>query len=146
MKLIDLYKPFVGTESKFLDSVPQGSQDIAESYWDSLNSACLFIVIFLLLASIGSCVSYFTWYNDIPGRHYKRTHWWGFFIFNAVFSVLGTAALGYILTSPTVKGSSWLIWDIALGNCIYAVAIFVILSVIWWLFLPTNAYRLIGNR
>ena len=146
MKLIKTYKFFVGSETKFVDSVPEGSKDIAENYWASLDNACLFFLIFLAVVSIGVCAWYFTGYNELPGRHYRRSHWIGHYIGAAIISLLGTAALGYILTNPTVKGSGWLIWDIAFGNFIYAIIIFGVLSVIWWLFLPTNAYRLIGKR
>lgn len=145
MKLIGVYKLFVGTESKFIDSVNEGSQDLAESFWASLNSSCLFFVLFLVVISVCLCIYYFTAYNEQPGRHYRRTHWVGFYIGTVVFMFLGTAGLGYILTNPTVKGSESLIWDIALGNAVYSIAIFGVLSFIWWLFaLPTNAY--IGTR
>lgn len=146
MKLIGIYKWFVGTESKFVDSVAEGSQDLATSYWDSLNSACLFFILFLVVISIILCVYYFTAYNEQPHRHYRRTHWIGFYIGTVLFEFVGTAFLGYLLTKPTVKGSGFLIWEIAVGNAVYSIIIFGVLSVIWWLFLPTNAYRLIGNR
>lgn len=146
MKLISFYKFFVGTESKFVDSVTQGSQDLAERYWASLNSACLFFILFLVVMSIILCVYYFTAYNEQPRRHYRRTHWIGFYIGTVVFIFLGTAALGFLLTKPTVTGSKSLIWDIAAGNAVYSILIFGVLSVVWWLWLPTNAYRLIGKR
>ena len=145
MKLISIYKPFVGKEPNFVDSFPQDTQDLAEHFWASLNSSCLFFVLFLVVISVCLCIYYFTAYNEQPGRHYRRTHWVGFYIGTVVFMFLGTAVLGYILTNPTVKGFESLIWDIALGNAVYSIAIFGVLSFIWWLFaLPTNAY--IGTR
>ena len=145
MKLISIYKPFVGKEPKFVDSFPQDTQDLAVHFWASLNSSCLFFVLFLVVISVCLCIYYFTAYNEQPGRHYRRTHWVGFYIGTVVFMFLGTAVLGYILTNPTVKGFESLIWDIALGNAVYSIAIFGVLSFIWWLFaLPTNAY--IGTR
>ena len=145
MKLISVYKPFVGTESKFIESVLPGSQDIAEKFWASLNSSSLFFILFLVVMSVCLCIYYFTVYNEQPGRHYRRTHWIGFYLGTVVFIFIGTAGLGYILTKPTVKGFGLLIWEIAVGNAVYSVIIFGVLSVIWWLFLPTNAYRLIGK-
>lgn len=146
MKLISFYKFFVGTESKFVDSVNVGSQDLAENYWSSLNSSCLFFILFLVIMSICLCAYYFTAYNEQPGRHYRRTHWIGFYIGTVLFIFLGTVGLGYLLTNPTVKGSASLIWDIAVGNAVYSIIIFGVLSVAWWLWFPTNAYRLIGKR
>lgn len=144
MKLISVYKPFVGTESKFIDSVNEGSQDLAESFWANLNSSCLWFLLFLGV-SVLICIYYYTEYNEKPHRHYRRTHWVGFYIGTVVFMFLGTAGLGYILTKPSVKGSESLIWDIALGNAVYSIIIFGLLSFFWWLLaLPTNAY--IGTR
>ncbi len=146
MKLIGFYKLFVGTETKFVDSVPEGSQDLAENFWASLNSSCLFFILFLVIMSVCLCVYYFTVYNEQPGRHYRRTHWIGSYIGTVVFMFFGTAGLGFLLTKTTVNGSKSLIWDIAAGNAVYSILIFGVLSVIWWLWLPTNAYRLIGKR
>lgn len=146
MKLICLYKLFVGTESKFLDKYPPETQDIAQSFWNSLNSSCLFFVIFLLGVSILFCAFYFTAYNEMPGRHYKRVHWIGFYIGTLLVSFFGTAELGYLLNNTSLNGSASLIWDIAFGNLVYSFFIYGVLSCIWFLFLPTNAYRLIGNK
>lgn len=146
MKLIGLYKLFVGTESEFLDKYPIETQDIAQRFWNSLNSSCLFFVMFLLAVSTLLCAFYFTAYNEMPGRHYKRNHWIGFYIGTLLVSFFGTAVLGYLLNNTSLNGSSSLIWDIAFGNLVFSILIYGVLSCIWFMFLPTNAYRLIGNK
>lgn len=146
MKLIDLYKPFIGTESKFLDKYSQETQDIAQNFWNGLSSSCIFFVVSLLFLSVFVCVYYFTAYNNIPGRHYKRSHWVGAYVVSVLLTFFVTVALGYMLNNTALNGSGYLIWYIAFGNLIYSVIIFGILSCIWFLWLPTNAYRLIGKN
>lgn len=146
MKLLDLYKPFVESESKFLDQYPQETQDIAQNFWNSLNSNCIFFVAFLLGTSILLCAFYFTVWNELPGRHYRRSHWICSYIITVLISFFGTVALGYLLCNTSLNGTAALIWDIALANLVYSFFIFGFLSVVWWLWLPTNAYRLIGNK
>lgn len=144
--LIKAYKWIVGTESKFTDSLEPSTREAGEMYWNTLDKSCLALLLYMAVLSIGMCILYFTYYNTIPGRHYRRTHWIGFYLIMAILSALGTGLLGYIMATPTVKGSGWLIFDIAVGNLLYSILAFGILSVIWWMFLPTNAYRLIKKR
>ena len=146
MKLIGLYKPFVGTEAKFLDNYPPETQDIAQKFWNNLNDSCLFLILFFILVSIILCVYYFTFYNEKPGRHYKPSHWGGFYIATLVFSFIGTAVLGYLLNNTSLNDSSYLIWEIALGNLLYSFLLYGVLSFVWFWKLPTNAYRPIGKK
>lgn len=146
MKLINLYKPFIGTKSKFLDKYPEDSQDIADQFWNSINDSCLFFILFLIAVSIGLCIFYFWIYNEVPGRHYKRTHWLCIYLITVLLAFFGTAALGYVLTNPSLNSSSLLLWKIAFGNLLYSIAIFGLFSCIWWLFLPTNAYNPLRKR
>lgn len=143
MKQIGIYEPFVGSETQFIDSVPEGSREIAQSYWFSLNSVCLYFIIAGLVITIGLCVYYFTAYNKIPGRHYKPIYWAGFYIGTILLTFIVTLVLGFILTKTTLNGTSTLVWNIAMGNAVYSFVLFGLLSVIWWLCLPTNAYRLL---
>ena len=141
MELLDLYKPFLGSQSKFLDKYPTDSEEIAENFWRSLDDACTFFVPFLLLVSIGLCIIYFYPYNNLPGRHYKRTHWVAFYIITVLVAFLGTVILGYLRTNPSLNGSDNLIWKIAFGNLIYSIIIFGLFSCLIWLFGSTNTYN-----
>jgi hypothetical protein len=147
MKLISFYRPFVGTEAKFLDNyTSEETQEIAQKFWNSLNSSCLFFILVLVGVSLLLCISYFTWYNEMPGRHYKPSHWFGFYIVTVLVSFFGTAALGYLLNKTSLDGSAFLIWEIAFGNLIYSILLYGLFSCFWFLWLPTNAYRLIGKK
>lgn len=146
MKLISFYKYFVGTESQFLDKYPPETQDIAQSFWNGLNDSCLFLILYFVLVSTILCISYFTWYNEMPGRHYKRSHWFGFYIATLLISFFGTALIGYLLNKTSLNGSAYLIWRIALGNLVYSFLLYGFLSLGWFWKLPTNAYRLIGKK
>lgn len=139
--LIKLYKQFTGTESEFLGNLNEATREAGDIYWRNLDKSCSAFLILMLAISIGICICYFTIYNKFPGRHYRPTHWAGFYILSALLALVGTWWLGWLLANPTVKGAGWLLFDISLGNLCYSILIFGILSVIWWLFLPTNAYR-----
>ena len=146
MKLISIYRLFVGTETKFLDRYPKDTQDIAQTFWNDLNSACLFFLILLFGVSILFCAFYFTAWNNMPRRHYRPSHWIGAYIITFLVVFFCTVALGYMLTNTSLNGSASLIWDIAFGNAVYSFIIFGLLSIAWFLWLPTNAYRLIGKK
>lgn len=147
MRFIKAYKPFVDTKSQFMDKFDsEDTKKLAENCYNSLDSGSLYIFIFMLVVTIGLCIFYFTAYNNWPGRHYKRWHWIVFYIATVIASFFGSALIGWIIAKPAVAGYMSLVWDISFGNLLYSLFGFGILSVIWWLFLPTNAYRLIGNK
>lgn len=146
MKLISIYRFFVGKETQFLDGYPKETQDIAQTFWNELNSACMFFLIYLFGVSILFCAFYFTAWNEMPGRHYRPSHWICAYAITLLVVFFGTAALGYMRTNTSLNGSASLIWDIALGNVVYSFFIFGLLSIVWFLWLPTNAYRLIGKK
>ena len=147
MGLIKFYHPFVGKQSEFEDKFSEDTMEYATAYWNQLDEKCIILVILLAVISLGSCIAYFTVYNNMPGRHYKKTHWLMFYLLQ---SVVGCGALSYLvaylIAKPTLDGAGMLIFNIALGNMIYSIFSFGILSVIWWIALPTNAYRLIGKK
>ena len=145
MEISDYYGFFVGPETKFVDNVPGGSKEIAENFWASLNSTCGIFFGWFLICSILGCIIYFTIYNNLPGRHYKITHWFGAYMITCLIAFLGSAVWGYLFTNPSVTGSEWLIWRIAFGNLIYSVFAFLVISFVWWLLFPTNAYRPINR-
>ena len=53
-----------------------------------------------------------------------------------------TLGFEYIAVAPYLKGALLLETKIALGNGIYASALYLIVSVLWCNALQTNAYRL----
>lgn len=144
--LIKLYEWIVKTESNFLDNLDESTIDAGDTYWKNLDKSCLVFLMFMVVISIVMCIGYFTTYNKMPGRHYRPTHWLVFYIATILTSSIGTGLIGYFLAKPTIKGSGWLLFDIAVGNLLYSFLIFGALSIIWWLFLPTNAYRLLKKR
>lgn len=146
MGLIKLYEPFVGNLAKLQDKFDEDSIDLATNYWNQLDEKCIIFVIMLAVISLGSCIAYFTVYNNMPGRHYQRMHWAMFFLLQAVAGCGFTYLVAYLFAKPTLDGTGMLIFNIALGNMVYSIFSFGILSVIWWIFLPTNAYRWIGNK
>ena len=146
MKLIDLYNPFVGTEGKFIDQYPPETQDLAQNFWIGLNATCPIFILVLFGVSIVLCVGYYTVWNELPGRHYRRSHWLGAYIITLLVTFFGTAAVGYAFNNTSLNGSASLIWDISIGNFIYSIVLYGLLSLGWSKWGPTNAYRLIGKK
>ena len=147
MGLIKFYHPFVGKQSEFEDKFSEDTMEYATAYWNQLDEKCIIFVILLAVISLGSCIVYFTVYNNMPGRHYKNTHWLMFYLLQAVVGCGAfTYLVAYLIATPTLDGSGMLIFKLALGNMLYSIFSFGILSVIWWIALPTNAYRLIGKK
>ena len=144
--LIKMYKFIVGTESKFTDALDASTQEAGEEYWHTLDKACLVLFLAMLIITIGLCVLYFTYYNNRPGRHYRVSHWVRFYVGAITASFVSTWLLSYILATPTVKGAEWLVFDIAIGNLEYSIILFLFMSIIWWRYLPTNAYRVIKRK
>lgn len=147
MRFIKAYKPFVDTKSQFMDKFDsEETKELAEQCYNSIDAGSFYIFIFMVVITIVLCVFYFTLYNNLPGRHYRRWHWAVFYIISVLTSFFGSSLIGWIIAKPAVSGYMSLVWDISLGNLVYSFLGFIVLSVVWWLFLPTNAYRLIGNK
>lgn len=147
MGLLKFYQPFVGKLAEFEDKFDEDTVEYATAYWNQLDQKCIIFVIMLAFISIGSCIAYFTVYNNMPGRHYKKTHWIMFYLLQSILGCgLLTYAVAFLIATPEIQGTGMLVFNIALGNFVYSLFSFGLLSVIWWLWLPTNAYRWIGNK
>lgn len=134
-----IYKLFTGSKTKFEDKVGTA---VADAFWPKLDTVCIFSIIILLFVSIGFCIYYFTEYNNQPGRHYHPKHWCGFYLGTTVMTFILTVAIGYLLAKPTHEATK-LIWMTGLGNFVYSILLFGLVSCLWWLCKwPTNAYKL----
>lgn len=144
MKLLDLYEWIAGSMSSFTKPFQENEAlfNQAKAFWRHLEGStmvtiAIFIVLGILLAAI-----YYKPYNDKPGRHYRPTHWLFFLIGTFVLTLLVTWGYEYLAVKPVLKGALMLEFKVALGNAIYAAALYFVTSLVWCNALPTNAYRL----
>lgn len=144
MKLIKLYQWIAGSQSDFTKQFQNNELlfNQARSFWNKLDGSILFVLISMLVVSIGVAIWYYTYYNNIPGRHYKFKYWLLSLASTFILVLASSFAIEYILFEPKLPGSGTLEFLIALCNAIYGVISYFIISVFWCNFLPTNACRI----
>ncbi|MBR5652175.1 MAG: hypothetical protein IKW93_08175 [Bacteroidales bacterium] len=143
MKLLKLYEWIAGNMTDFLSQF-QNNESLyqqARVFWNKLEGISTIIICLVLLGALIAFL-YYKPYNNVPGRHYTPKHWIWFLIVTFVVTSLLTLVFEYIAVEPVLKGALLLETKIALGNGVYASAVYFIVSVLWCDFLPTNAYRL----
>lgn len=144
MKFLSFYKLFAGSmtdfASQFMNNETLYNQ--AKNYWQKLESSSPIIFIIFLALGISLAVFYYQPYNNRPGRHYTPKHWLIFLAITFVLTFFVTWGFEYFAVPPKLDGTTMLQLKIALGNAIYASLLYFVVSVVWCLALPTNAYRL----
>lgn len=144
MKLLSFYKPFDVSMTDFVNQFRNNEAlyNQARAFWNKLEGSAAFIIVIFLVLGISLAVFYYQPYNNRPGRHYTPKHWLIFLAITFVLTFLVTWGFEYIAVPPKLDGSTMLQLKIALGNAIYATILFFVVSVVWCLKLPTNAYRI----
>lgn len=144
MKLLSLYKWIAGSMTDFVNQFKNNEAlyNQARAYWNKLESSSSIILIIFLVLGVSMAVCYYQPYNNCPGRHYTPKHWLIFLAITFVLTFFVTWGFEYFAVPPKLDGSTMLQLKIALGNAIYASILYFIVSVVWCMALPTNAYRL----
>lgn len=115
----------------------------ARAFWNRLENSSILIVLIFLVLGIAMAAYYYTSYNNRPGRHYTPKHWLIMLAVTFVMTFVVTFGFEYLTIKPTINGATMLELKIALGNAIYASAIYLLTSIAWCnLPLTTNAYKL----
>ena len=133
MKLLKLYEWIAGKMTDFLSQF-QNNESLyqqARVFWNKLEGISTILLIIFLVLGILLAFFYYKPYNNKPGRHYTPAHWLFFLLVAFIAGFAVTYGVEYLME-----------FMIALGNAIYASAVYFIVSVLWCNFLPTNAYRL----
>jgi membrane-associated HD superfamily phosphohydrolase len=147
MKLLELYRPFAGTKTEFIKAFRDNDTlyNQAINFWNSLESVAGIILLIGLIIGIALTVYYYTTYNNHPGRHYKPRHWFLWMGISLLSVFLLTWGFEILAVKPKLDGASVLEAKIALGNAVYAVLYYLLVSWVWCMALPTNAYRFLTN-
>ena len=131
-------------KGKFLNSFSEQLRPQADAVWRSLDGWTPCLVIIMAILGIGLAAYYYKPYNDMPGRHYKVSHWaiWG--IISVALAFIATLCIEYfgIKTHLPKTGLNNLYILTALNNAIYCAILYFVTSVVWCNIAPTNAYRL----
>ncbi|EGN57443.1 hypothetical protein PRBRB14_21960 [Hallella multisaccharivorax DSM 17128] len=145
MSLFNLYTWATGSKAAFLNSFQNQDEQYeqAQAFWNGLeNNAIAFVGLFLALG-IAWAWFYYGPYNNMPGRHYRPTHWCIFLGICAVSTFVFTLGAAYLIQAPKLDGAWSIEIKLSLANTLYAVIIYIITSIIYCSYLPTNAYRLL---
>lgn len=145
MKFLSFYKWIAGSMTDFVNQFKNNEAlyNQARAYWSKLESSSSIIFIIFLVLGILMAVIYYQPYNNRPGRHYTPIHWIVFLAITFILTFFVTWGFEYIAVPPKLDGAAMLQGKIAIGNALYASGLYVVVSLFWCLFLPTNAYRLI---
>lgn len=143
MKLLKIYSWIAGSKSDFIKSFRDNEAlyQQAKNFWTNLDKSSLLLIAIFIVLGIFCAFYYYKPYNNKPGRHYTIRHWVGFLILTFVVTFLVTFGSEYLIAEPKLKGAVGLEIKIAIGNAIYASAIYFITSLVWCNIGTTNAYR-----
>ena len=116
----------------------------ADSAWQSLDGLTPLLLLIMVIFGIGLAACYYKPYNNLPGRHYKVSHWAVFYIISVALTFFTTLGIEYFCIKTNIK--MYVLISVymltALKNAIYCAILYLITSVVWCIYFPTNAYRL----
>lgn len=144
MNLIKLYEWLTGTQSQFTKPFQHDEvlYNQARLFWTQLDGTMVWIVMVMLIISIGMAYIYYKPFNNMPGRHYTFKYWALFLFLTSIASGIITYILEYYLCKPRLFGANSVEVCIAVANALYSIVIFIVTSLAWCKFYPTstNAY------
>lgn len=146
MKLLDfLYGWIAGSKSDFTRQFRNSETILAQAnkFWGTLESYSIFILLVFMFIGIIMASIYFGPYNNKPGRHYHLRYWFIFMLVTLIVAFTATIGFECIACPPQLDGALVLELKIALGNSIYAVGMYLLISFVWCNTLLTNACRIL---
>ncbi|WP_297675115.1 hypothetical protein [uncultured Bacteroides sp.] len=137
------------SKGKFLQNFAHNEQlqAQAEQVWRQLDGYSPILLIITAVLGIGLAIFYYDRYNEMPGRHYKISHWgiWGGIAF--FLSLIVTVTIEYVCIKTHIKtGLTSLYWLCALNNALYCAILYFLTSLVWCNLFRTNAYKFLKFR
>lgn len=147
MKLLSLYEWIAGNMSDFTRPFRENENLAAQakSFWRNLENASIGFIFIGVLVAVLAAFIYYVPFNNKPGRHYHPKYWFLFGGLTILISFVFTFGYEYIFCEPKLDGALLFELKIAFCNAIYSILLYLFISIIWWLALPTNAYRIFGK-
>lgn len=143
MGLFKIYELASGTKADFVKTFGDNDnlRQQADIFWRNLENTAPYLIAIGLVLSFFFARSYYTWYNNQPGRHYKPSHW-----FVGQLICFGTVCLGSflmenLLLNLSLKGTMGIVINVSFFNALIAFILYLIISVIWCNIRKTNAYK-----
>lgn len=142
---MEFAKCFFLSKTDLIDANNNLPENIVDGIWDKLNLTAMIILIAMAVISIVAVISYYTWYNERPGRHYTPQKWCMIFAIEVLLVLIVSAGVAYGFY-PSGDFKKLLNYEIqmVLLNTLYSLIPYFVLSWFWCQFgWPTNAYRYI---
>lgn len=135
---------FLPSKGKFLQAFGDNDQMKAKAdmVWRQLETWSPVLLILAAVIGIGLAVYYYTLYNEMPGRHYRISHWlrWAGCAF--ISSLVVTAGIEYFGINTNIGNHVTSLYTLcALNNALYCLILYFLTSLVWCNFCRTNAYR-----
>lgn len=115
----------------------------ARAFWRSLEGYSMWFLLIFFISGITTAAYYYTGYNNSPGRHYHPKYWCIHLAAAFIICLILTFATEYTAAAPKLDGAMSLEIQIAAVNAFYAALAYLVTSLVWCNFFPTNAYRLL---
>lgn len=118
----------------------------ADQVWRHLEGLTPILLGVMVLFGIGVAAYYYKPYNELPGRHYRVSHWLIAGVISFVLTFVATLCFEYFGIKTNLRtGLTSLYWLTALNNAVYCIIVYFITSVVWCNCFPTNAYKLFAK-
>jgi uncharacterized membrane protein YraQ (UPF0718 family) len=115
----------------------------AAKVWQQLDEWSLVLLVAGILIGVMTAVYYYTTFNNKPGRHYKLIYWLIGLFLASLLGLIFTAIFEYFLIKTNLKSGIYLLYGkCALNNAFYCALSYLVTSIVWCNYLPTNANRL----
>lgn len=144
MGMLGIYKWGLPNQGAYLSRYQGNEQlyNMARSFWESLESAAIYFLVFFIVFGIAGACIYYYWYNKGAGRRYKVWQWAMWLGITSVFIFAVTLIFGNISVSSNLQEKFGFLIRISLINCIYGICVYFISSlVICNIPVRTNAFR-----
>ncbi len=143
MGLFKIYQWASGTKAEFAQTFGDNEylRKPADNFWRSLENSALWLILIFLILGIFCSVSYYTWYNNLPGRHYKPLHWVGWLIVCCISAFLISIGVEFLLLKTNLDNAGIVISKVSLCNALYASGVYFLISLVWCNCFTTNACK-----
>lgn len=135
---------FAGTKAEFTQHFKDNEAlyNKASNFWTNLESLSFIIVLICLILGVSFSVYYYKSYNNYPGRRYTPVHWLIFLVITIIVTFALTWGFEALAVSPIDKTAQKVEMNIAIGNAVWVILIYLITSVVCCNIGKTNAYKL----
>lgn len=119
----------------------EDKKQVAIEFWNGIDANDHWMLIAMIVITALFCYLYFIPYNNRPGRHYKPSHWFGFYVFAVIATLLSTFGMCCLFVNYSYDEG--FVWTVSLINSALVILFYFLISIWFWKKSSSNAYPLI---